>query len=101
MAGKKKKRRWPDEEKRSICFQTAAAGASVAQVACRYAMNANLIFKRLKDERYAPDADAVPEEPELVFLPVEVEVTTSPTYEPALRSLFCRAAAKSKPGPGL
>jgi len=44
----------------------------------RYAMNANLIFKWLKDERYAPDADAVPEESEPVFLPVEVEVATSP-----------------------
>jgi transposase len=82
MAGKQKKRRWPDEEKRSICFQTTAAGVSVAQVARRYAMNANLIFKWLKDERYAPDADAVPEESEPVFLPVEVEVATSPV--PAL-----------------
>jgi len=76
MAVKQKKRRWPDEEKRSICFQTTVAGVSVAQVARRYAMNANLIFKWLKDERYAPDADAVPEEPEPVFLPVEV--ATSP-----------------------
>lgn len=82
MAGKQKKRRWPDEEKRSICFQTTAAGVSVAQVARRYAMNANLIFKWLKDERYAPDADAVPEETEPVFLPVEVELATSPV--PAL-----------------
>jgi transposase len=82
MAGKQKKRRWPVEEKRSICFQTTATGVSVAQVARRYAMNANLIFKWLKDERYAPDADAVPEESELVFLPVEVEVVTSPV--PAL-----------------
>ena len=45
MAVKQKKRRWPDDEKRSICFQTTAAGVSVAQVARRYAMNANLIFK--------------------------------------------------------
>ncbi len=82
MAGKQKKRRWPDEEKRSICFQTTAAGVSVAQVARRYAMNANLIFKWLKDERYAPDADAVPEESEPVFLPIEVEVASSPV--PAL-----------------
>jgi transposase len=77
MAVKQKKRRWLDEEKRSICFQTTAAGVSVAQVARRYAMNANLIFKWLKDDRYAPDADAVPEGAEPVFLPVEVEVATS------------------------
>jgi transposase len=40
-------------------------------------MNANLIFKWLKDERYVLDADAVPEELEQVFLPVKVEVATS------------------------
>ena len=51
MAVQQKKRRWPDDEKRSICFQTTAAGVSVAQVARRYAMNANLIFKWLKDDR--------------------------------------------------
>jgi len=39
------KRLWTDEEKRSICFQTIAPGVSVAQVARRYAVNANLIFK--------------------------------------------------------
>jgi transposase len=40
---------WRREEKRSICFQTTAAGVSVAQVARRYAMNANMIFKWLRD----------------------------------------------------
>nr|WP_318010158.1 transposase [Roseovarius carneus] len=49
------KRLWTDEEKRSICFQTTAAGVSVAQFARRYAMNANMIFKWLRDPRYAPD----------------------------------------------
>lgn len=77
MLVKQKKRRWPDDEKRSICFQTTAAGVSVAQVARRYAMNANLIFKWLKDERYAPEPDATIEEAEPVFLPVEVEVAAS------------------------
>ena len=44
VAGKKgqKKRLWSDAEKRSICDQTLAAGVSVAQVARRYSMNANL-----------------------------------------------------------
>jgi transposase len=50
------KRLWTDEEKRSICFQTTAPGVSVAQVARRYAMNANMIFKWLRDPRYAPEA---------------------------------------------
>ena len=53
MAGKKgqKKRFWADEEKRSICEQALVPGVSVAQVARRYSMNANLIFKWLKDPR--------------------------------------------------
>ena len=82
MTMKQKKRRWSDEEKRSICFQTTAQGVSVAQVARRYAMNANLIFKWLRDERYAPEPDAATEEPEPIFLPVEVEAANSPV--PAL-----------------
>lgn len=69
------KRLWTDEEKRSICFQTTAAGVSVAQVARRYAMNANMIFKWLRDPRYVPDPDAVEEqvaEETPCFLPVEI-----------------------------
>ena len=68
------KRLWPDEEKRSICFQTTAAGVSVAQVARRYAMNANMIFKWLRDPRYAPDPDAVEAlgDDAPCFLPVEI-----------------------------
>ena len=65
------KRLWTVEEKRSICLQTTAPGVSVAQVARRYALNANLIFKWLRDPRFAPDPDATPTEGPL-FLPVEV-----------------------------
>jgi len=64
------KRLWTDEEKRSICLQTTAPGVSVARVAQRYAMNANLIFKWLRDSRYSP---ATPAEPDAAgFLPVEI-----------------------------
>ena len=42
---------------------------SLVQVARRHALNANLIFKWLKDRRFAP-ADAVEAVP--VFLPVEI-----------------------------
>lgn len=77
MAGKKgqKKRVWSDDEKRSICEQTTTTGVSVAQVARRYSMNANLIFKWLKDPRFAPDLEkdaAQPEDGVVAFLPVEV-----------------------------
>ena len=64
------KRLWTDEEKRSICLQTTAPGVSVARVAQRYAMNANLIFKWLRDPRYAPEPSAEPDE--ACFLPVEI-----------------------------
>ena len=42
-------------------------------------MNANLIFKWLKDERYAPDADAVPEESGPATAPagrIEIELSS-------------------------
>ena len=65
------KRLWTDEEKRSICLQTMAAEVSVAQVARRYALNANMIFKWLRDARYAPgSAQGAVDAP--VFLPVEI-----------------------------
>lgn len=67
------KRLWTDEEKRSICLQTASPGVSVAQVALRYAVNANLIFKWRRDPRYAPDPAAAPGLSEgSRFLPVEI-----------------------------
>ena len=59
------------EEKRSICLQTTAPGVSVAQVARRYALNANVIFKWLRDPRFAADPDAAPAEG-FCFLPVEI-----------------------------
>lgn len=43
---------------------------SVARVAQRYAMNANLIFKWLRDQRYAPEPPADPDAS--CFLPVEI-----------------------------
>jgi len=64
------KRLWTDEEKRSICLQTTAPGVSVARVAQRYAMNANLIFKWLRDPRYAPEPAVEPDA--ACFLPVEI-----------------------------
>ncbi|WP_231558917.1 transposase [Paracoccus sp. PAMC 22219] len=69
MAGRTK-RLWTDEEKRRICVQTSPPGVSVAQVARRYSMNANLIFTWLRDPRYAPDASADPDT--VRFLPVEI-----------------------------
>ena len=67
-----KKRFWSDDEKRSICLQARVPGVSVAQVARRYAMNANLIHNWLRDERFAhEDSDCVLDG--AAFLPVEIE----------------------------
>ena len=65
------KRLWTVEEKRSICLQTMAPGVSVAHVARRYALNANVIFKWLRDPRFAPNPDAAPETASC-FLPAEI-----------------------------
>jgi transposase len=73
------KRLWTDEEKRSICFQTTAPGVSVARVAQRYAVNANLIFTWLRDPRYAPDPALTGSSPsESRFLPVEIVAEARP-----------------------
>lgn len=84
---KQKKRRWLDDEERSICLQATAQGVSVAQAAHRYAMNTNLIFKWLRDERYAPAVDVVPEADSPVFFPVEIEASAllSPVVPPTGR----------------
>ena len=66
------RRLWTDDEKRSICLQTAAPGVSVAQVALRYTVNANLIFKWLRDPKYRPKPGTGSEEAGLAFLPVEI-----------------------------
>ena len=69
LAKKRVRRSWSAEEKRSICLQTLAPGVSVAQVARRYAMNANLIFKWLKDPRFQSDEIEIKGS---AFLPVEI-----------------------------
>ena len=81
MARPRKHRHWSDEEKRSICVQTRAPEVSVAQVARRYAMNANLVFKWLKDPRYAP-GNAPCDRP--VFLPVEIKTSATTVATPLI-----------------
>ena len=58
MGKRRNRRSWSDDEKREICQQTTLPGVSVAQVARRYAMNANMIHTWLKDPRFAPVAEA-------------------------------------------
>ena len=68
----RKRRKWSDEEKLSICHQTRAPGVSVSQVARRYAMSGNQIFNWLKDPRFGPDV-CHDEGGDTGFIQVEVE----------------------------
>ena len=53
MSKKRRTRRsWKDEEKIRVVAQTRVPGVSVSQVARRYDVNANLIFKWLRDPRF-------------------------------------------------
>ena len=73
MAKKRRRRIWEDDEKRRIVAQTRVPGVSVSQVARRYDVNANMVFKWLRDPRFMPSADDLPS-----FLPVEVLPDASP-----------------------
>ena len=73
MTKKRRRRIWEDEEKRRIVAQTRVPGVSVSQVARRYDVNANMVFKWLRDTRFMPSADE-----RSSFLPVEVLPDASP-----------------------
>ncbi len=73
MTRKRRRRIWDDEEKCRIVAQTRVPGVSVSQVARRYDVNANMVFKWLRDPRFKPAEDELPS-----FLPVEVLPDASP-----------------------
>ncbi len=76
MSMKRRKRRlWDDDEKHRIVAQTRVPGVSVSQVARRYDVNANLIFKWLRDPRFNPP---LIEDCTASFLPVEVVAAPAP-----------------------
>ena len=90
MAAKRRRRRiWEDDEKRRIVARTQVPGVSVSQVARRYDVNANLVFKWVRDRRYQPTADA----PAPCFLPVEVVAEPAPALVelPALEAAVSEA----------
>ena len=75
------RRRWEDGEKIRIVAQTRVPGVSVSQVARRYDVNANLVFKWLRDPRFNP-----PPEESLngSFLPVEVVASAAVIDPPVI-----------------
>jgi transposase len=52
--GKRSRRSWSAEEKRQIVDEAMAPGASVAEIARRHGVNANLVFTWCKAVRSAP-----------------------------------------------
>ncbi len=72
---RRKRRLWDDVEKRQIVAQTRVPGVSVSQVARRYDVNANLVFKWLRDPRFEPTPV---EDGATSFLPVEVVAALAP-----------------------
>ncbi len=81
MAKKRRKRRhWDDNEKREIVAQTRVPGVSVSRVARRYDVNANLVFKWLREPRFCPADEDMAQ-----FLPVEVlSEPVAPIVKPAV-----------------
>jgi transposase len=53
--GRRRRRSWPAEEKRRIVAETYSAGSSVARVARRHELNANMLFTWRREMRAAAD----------------------------------------------
>ena len=73
-----RRRVWGDDEKREIVAQTRVSGVSISRVARRYDVNTNLVFKWLRDPRFAPPTV---EDCATSFLAVEV-VAAPPIIDP-------------------
>jgi transposase len=98
MSKKRRVRRlWADEEKIRIIAQTRVPGVSVSQVARRYDVNANLIFKWLRDPRFNPPPV---EDRTASFLPVEV-VGEPPVFDsPVIDAPVVDGPMSGTNGPG-
>ena len=95
MTERRTRRKWSDEEKNRIVAQTKVSGVSVPQVAHRYDVSANLIFKWVRDPRYCTDVDIEPEAlsflPMLsfpaIFAPLEINAPIAPNAKNLLYNL--------------
>jgi transposase len=92
------RRRWEDGEKIRIVAQKRVPGISVSQVARRYDVNANLVFKWLRDPRFNPPAEDGSTGP---FLPVEVIVSQAVIKSPVLDVPVVEVPIIGSEAPGL
>ena len=75
---RRKRRSYSTAFKRRVVAETLEPGASVATVARRHGLNANMVFLWRGDPRFGPGRDTA------VFLPVEVKPAEVPvTPEPS------------------
>jgi len=65
--GEVRRRSWTIEQKRAICQEARQNGMSVSEVSWRHGVNANLVFKWLRDPRFVEANNSVD-----AFLPVEI-----------------------------
>lgn len=79
--GSSKRRSYSKAFKRRVVAETLEAGTSVASVARRHGLNANMVFLWRRDRRFGPRRDAP------VFLPVEVTATEVSAPEEPVRPL--------------
>ena len=76
MTGKRGRRSYSKAFKRRVVAETLEPNASVAAVARRHGLNANMLFLWRRDPRFGPGRDATS------FLPVEVsdpDIPAAPT----------------------
>ena len=57
---------YPQDFKRQVVAETTVSGATIAGVARRHGLNANIVFQWRKDARFQPTSDPA------VLLPVEI-----------------------------
>ncbi len=78
--GRRRRRLWPDEEKRRIVAETFAPGASVSIVARRHDLNANMLFtwrRQIGTAALLPAGEAV------TFVPAAITAEAAPAVWPA------------------
>lgn len=78
LVGVERRRRWSDDQKRSILSEVGADGATVAEVARRHEITRQHIYQwRREMRRKGYGAEAAP-----VFLPVSLAVPDEPSAAP-------------------
>src|ERR1700757_3223098 len=89
--GERRRRTWSADQKQRIIAESFAPGASAAEVARRYGLNANMLFTWRRREQQASGAGAVGE-------PVNIVASeSSPNRPPATRAMTPSSAWTTPP----